>query len=192
MRSRWPAGDDDPNREPWSTRTEERNTPAGSSGTGSAKRGSSDRWAESRHPSTARSSKASGQRCNASSSTGRPGPRKRNWHRRCSSGSKRSTTPPAGTPRSATSAPWSSNDFTTPPQPRHDQQRETVREAGTRHIACAAGVSSGSSRGDAGASTRRAERWFQPSARTPATGMAIGQERRRSLRRRERRVSAFA
>lgn len=28
--------------------------------------------------------------------------------------------------------------------------------------------------------------------RTPATGMAIGQERRRSLRRRERRVSAFA
>jgi hypothetical protein len=67
-----------------------------------------------------------------------------------------------------------------------------AEEAGTRHMACAAGVSSGSSRGDAGASTRRAERWIQSSTRTPATGMAIGQEPRRSLRRRERRVSAFA
>lgn len=74
----------------------------------------------------------------------------------------------------------------------HSHPTQTGREAGSRHMACAAGVSSGSSRGDAGASTRRAERWFQPGARTPATGMAIGQERRRSLRRRERRVSAFA
>lgn len=65
-------------------------------------------------------------------------------------------------------------------------------KAGQAPMACAAGVSSGSFRGDAGASTLRAERWFQSSTRTPATGMAIGQERRRSLRRRERRVSAFA
>lgn len=50
--SRWPGGDGVPTLAPWSMRTEERNTPAGSSDTGSVRPGSSDRWAESRRQLT--------------------------------------------------------------------------------------------------------------------------------------------
>lgn len=59
---------------PWFTRTEALNTPHGSSATGSGKPGCSDRWAESLPASTTHSSRASGQRCNASSSTAPTGP----------------------------------------------------------------------------------------------------------------------
>jgi len=73
-------------------------------------------------------------------------------------------TPPAGFGRpdltafaSHPSRPWSSLLTLSTRTPRHHSHpTRTVREAGTRHMTCAAGVSSGSSRGDAGASTRRA------------------------------------
>lgn len=70
-------------------------------------------------------------RCNASPSTVPSGPHEPSCRRRCSSGSRRSTTPPVGTPRSATSVPWSSNDFTSPPRLRRDQHTGTVRETGS-------------------------------------------------------------
>lgn len=56
---------------------------------------------------------------------------KQSCRRRCSSGSRASTTRPVGTLPSATSAPWSSNDFTSPPQPRHDQHKQPVRKSGS-------------------------------------------------------------
>ena len=120
-----------PNPGPWFMRTAERNTPAGSSGTGCAKPGCSDRWAESPPASTTPSSRASGPRCNASSSTAPSGTRGHSSRRRCSSGSRGSTTPAAGTPASATSVPPTTKHFTPPQKSRHDQHTRTVRETGS-------------------------------------------------------------
>jgi putative transposase len=64
----------------------------------------SARWAPSATPSTTPSPSRSSRRCNANSSTGTPGPPEPGSPKRCSTGAKRSTTRPAATRRSATSA----------------------------------------------------------------------------------------
>ena len=111
--------------------TAERNTPPGSSDIGCARPASSDRWAESPPASTTRSSRASGPPCNESSWTAPSGTRGRSSPRRCSSGSRASTTPDAGTAASGTSAPSTTKPFTPPQRSRHDQHRRTVRETGS-------------------------------------------------------------
>ena len=130
-RSRWLAGDAGLSPEPWSAPIEERNTHPGSSATGSGKPACSARWAASPPASITRSSSRSGRACSASFLTDRAGHRMRSCRRRCSSGSRASTTRPAGTLPSATSAPWSSRDFTSPPPPRHDQHKQPVRRSGS-------------------------------------------------------------
>ncbi len=110
----------------------QRNTPAGSSGTGSAKPACSDRWAESHPASTTRSSSRfwSTMQRELLDRTHLGLPRAARA-RPCSSGSRASTTPAAGTPASATSAPPTTKPFTPPPKSRHDQHTRTVRETGS-------------------------------------------------------------
>ncbi len=120
-----------PRPEPSFARIAERNTPPGFSGIHSGRPDSSAQRAASPPASTTRSSNRSGPPCNANSWTARPGPAAPSCHRRCSNGSRASTSRRDGTPPSETSAPSSSNDFTTTPRPRHDQHTRTVRETGS-------------------------------------------------------------
>ena len=85
---------------------------------------------ESPRPWTTRRSSRSGRPCSANCSTPGTGTHPPSCPRRSSSGSKPGTTRDADTPASVTSPQPTTNDFTPPPLPRHDQHTIRVRRTG--------------------------------------------------------------